>query len=188
MGRIDKMKEYETDRLILRRLKVEESNQLLDYMQRNKSFLQEWEPLRDENYYLKEAIKTTIENENKSFENKTSLCLYIFNKDEDKIIGNVSLTNIVYDVFQSCYLGYKLDEAEINQGKITEALKKLIEIAFEEYKLHRIEANIIPKNIRSLKVIKKLGFIEEGLSKKYLKINGNWEDHFHFVLLNEEVE
>jgi len=182
------MKEYETDRLILRRLKVDESNKLSDYLQRNKSFFQEWEPLREESYYLKESLKTTIENENISSKNKSCLCLYIFNKGEDKIIGNVSLTNIVYGVFQSCYLGYKLDEAEINKGKITEALEKLIEIAFEEYKLHRIEASIMPKNIRSLKVIKKLRFIEEGLSKKYLKINGKWEDHFHFVLLNEEVE
>ena len=182
------MKKYATDRLILRQLQVDESNQLSDYLQRNKNFLKEWEPLREQNYYLAESIKTIIENENNSAKNKTSLCLYIFNKGEDKIIGNVSLTNIVYGVFQSCYLGYKLDETEINSGKMTEALEKLIEIAFEEYKLHRIEANIIPKNIRSLKVIKKLGFIEEGLSKKYLKINGKWEDHFHFVLLNEEVE
>jgi ribosomal-protein-alanine N-acetyltransferase len=182
------MNKYETDRLILRQLKVKESNQLSDYLQRNKSFLQEWEPLRDENYYLKESIKKAIKNENKSSKNKTGLSLYIFNKGEDKIIGNVSLTNIVYGVFQSCYLGYKLDESEINQGKMTEALKKLTEIAFEEYKLHRIEANILPKNIRSLTVVKKLGFIEEGLSKKYLKINGKWEDHLHFVLLNEKVE
>ena len=118
------MEEYKTDRLILRRLKVGESYLLLDYLKRNRKFLQEWEPLREESYYTKETIKTIIENEDKSFENKNSLCLYIFNKGEYKIIGNVSLTNIIYGVFQSCHLGYKLDEEEINQGKITEALKK----------------------------------------------------------------
>ena len=179
------MKKYTTDRLILRRLKNNESYLLLDYIQRNRAFFEKWEPLRDQSYYSIESVNTALENENKSFKKKNSLCLYIFNKNEKNIIGNVCLTNIIYGVFQSCFLGYKLDEAEINQGKITEALKKIIEIAFKEYHLHRIEANIMPGNIRSLKVIKKLGFTEEGLSRKYLKINGKWEDHLHFVLLND---
>ncbi len=182
------MKIYETDRLILRRLNIQDANLLLDYLQRNKRFLQEWEPLRDESFYLSESIKEKIKDENQSFKNKTSLSLYIFNKDEQKIIGTVSLSNIVYGIFQSACLGYKLDELEINQGKMTEALIKFIEIAFNEYKLHRIEANIVPRNTRSLRVVKKLGFMEEGLSRKYLKINGKWEDHLHFVLLNEAVE
>lgn len=182
------MDKYKTDRLILRSLKNEESNLLINYLRRNKDFFQEWEPIRDEIYYSKESIESSIENENINFKSKSSLSFYIFNKEEDDIIGNVSLTNIIYGSFQSCYLGYKLDKTEVNKGKITEALKKLIEIAFREYKLHRIEANIIPKNIRSIKVMNKLGFIEEGLSKKYLKINGKWENHLHFVLLNEDVE
>lgn len=182
------MNSYKTDRLILRRLKLEESDLLLDYLIRNKSFLEEWEPIRDEKYYSIDSAINTIEKENISFENKLSLCLYIFNKDENKIIGKVSLTNIVFGPFQSCYLGYSLDKNENNRGKITEALKTLVEIAFQEYKLHRIEANIIPRNIRSKKVVTKLGFFEEGVSIKYLKINGKWEDHLHYVLLNKTVE
>jgi len=113
---------YETDRLILRRLRLEESGLLEAYLQRNKCFLRQWEPTRDEKYYSIDFIDRTIDNENKSFENKTSLCLYILNKGETKIIGKVSLTNIIYGPFLSCYLGYNLDESEINQGKITEAL------------------------------------------------------------------
>lgn len=114
--------------------------------------------------------------------------MYVFNKGENRIIGVVALSNIVYGAFLSCFLGYKLDKDEINQGKMTEALRKLISIAFEEYSLHRIEANIIPRNIQSQKVVKKLGFMEEGQSRKYLKINEKWEDHIHFVLLNENIE
>lgn len=59
---------------------------------------------------------------------------------------------------------------------------------FNEYKLHRIEDTVMPKNIASLKVLEKLNFKNEGLSKKYQKINGRWEDHIHMVLLNSEVE
>ncbi len=182
------MEKYTTNRLILRKLSIDESHLLSDYLLRNKDFLQEWEPIRDESYFTETSVKNIIDNENRSFENKTGLSLYLFNKDEERIIGNVALTNIVYGPFLSCYLGYKSDKSEINKGKITEALKKLVEIAFKEYKLHRIEANVIPRNLASVRVVKNLGFIEEGLSKKYLKINGKWEDHLHFVYLNEEVE
>ncbi len=182
------MKRYETERLVLRELEAGDSHLLSDYLERNRNFLREWEPLRDASCYSDESVKAVIEEETRSSADRTALHLYLFNRGEERIIGKVSLTNIVYGVFQSCFLGYKLDEAEINQGKVTEALKRLVEIAFTEYGLHRIEANIVPKNIRSIRVIEKLGFEEEGLSRKYLKINGKWEDHLHFVLLNEEVE
>jgi ribosomal-protein-alanine N-acetyltransferase len=85
-------------------------------------------------------------------------------------------------------LGYKLDADEINKGYMTEALRKGIDIAFNEVGLHRIEANIMPKNKRSLRTVEKLGFYNEGLAYKYLKINGKWEDHIHMVLLNEEEQ
>ncbi|CZS09951.1 ribosomal-protein-S5-alanine N-acetyltransferase [Clostridioides difficile] len=90
-------------------------------------------------------------------------------------------------VFLSCYLGYKLDQDEINQGYMTEAIQKGIDIIFNEYGLHRIEANVMPKNQRSLRVTEKLGFYNEGIAQKYLKINGIWEDHVHMVLLNDKV-
>jgi ribosomal-protein-alanine N-acetyltransferase len=85
-------------------------------------------------------------------------------------------------------MGYKLDKDELNKGYITEALRKGIDIMFNEYGLHRIEANIMPKNSRSLRVAEKLGFYNEGLALKYLKISGRWEDHIHMVLRNEAME
>lgn len=70
----------------------------------------------------------------------------------------------------------------------TEALKAAIRYIFEEWKLHRIEANIIPRNAASIRVIEKLGFEREGYCRKYLKINGIWEDHYSYALLNKAVE
>jgi ribosomal-protein-alanine N-acetyltransferase len=70
---------------------------------------------------------------------------------------------------------------------MTEAVKKGIDIVFNEFGLNRIEANIMPKNIRSLRVVQKVGFYNEGTAYKYLKINGKWENHIHMVLLNEKV-
>jgi ribosomal-protein-alanine N-acetyltransferase len=102
----------------------------------------------------------------------------------EQIVGDIAFSNIVRGAFQSCHLGYKMDGAEIDKGLMTEALGCAIRYAFEELKLHRIEANIMPRNARSIRVVEKLGFVSEGLSRKYLKIAGAWEDHLHYVLLN----
>jgi ribosomal-protein-alanine N-acetyltransferase len=114
--------------------------------------------------------------------------LWIFKKeDRNKAIGNICFSNIIYGNFLSCFLGYKLDKQEINKGYTTEAVKKGISIMFEEYKLHRIEANIIPENIRSIRVVKKLNFEKEGYSKRYLNINGEWRDHIHYAVYNDTL-
>ncbi len=116
------------------------------------------------------------------------LILWIFKKNEpEKIIGNVSFTNIVRGNFLSCTLGYKMDVEELNKGYMTEAIEKGIDIIFNDYALHRIEAHIMVSNKRSLRVLEKLKFSVEGLSKSYLKVNGKWQDHINMVLLNEYI-
>ena len=71
---------------------------------------------------------------------------------------------------------------------MTEAVRKVTEFAFADLGLHRIEANVMPRNEASAAVLKKCGFRMEGSSQKYLKINGRWEDHLHYVILNESME
>jgi len=182
---------YETDRLILKVLDETNSPQVLDYYMRNRDFLEEWELKRSNDFYTLEAQAAQLSNEFKDFEEKRALRLWIFKKEDEecsRAIGLIAFNNIVWGAFQSCFLGYKLDKDEINKGYVTEALKKGIEIVFSEFELHRIEANIMPKNVRSLRVVEKLGFYNEGLAHKYLRINGKWEDHIHMVLLNEGLE
>ncbi|WP_261852204.1 GNAT family N-acetyltransferase [Clostridium folliculivorans] len=179
---------YETKRLILKVLDEANAGQVLDYYMRNRDFLEEWEATKDEEFYTKETHEIQLNNDLENMLKENMLRLWIFKKDDEgTAIGTLSFTNIVRGAFWSCFLGYKLDGAEINKGYMTEALKKGIEIMFNEFKLHRIEANIMPKNKRSLRVVDKLGFYNEGIAYKYLKINGRWEDHIHMVLLNDKV-
>lgn len=89
----------------------------------------------------------------------------------EEIIGLTSLGQIVRRAFQSCFLGYKLDQRFLRRGYMTEAVRETVRIAFEELDLHRIEANIMPRNLASLGVARKAGFYEEGLALKYLQIN-----------------
>ena len=179
---------YHTERLTLKVLGKSSAQMVVEYYLRNRSFLGEWEPVRSEKFYTKAYHVEQLKNDLSLIENKDLLRLWIFNKnDESRIIGSIGFSNIVRGVFLSCYLGYKLDQDEINQGYMTEAIQKGIDIIFNEYGLHRIEANVMPKNQRSLRVTEKLGFYNEGIAQKYLKINGIWEDHVHMVLLNDKV-
>ncbi len=179
---------YETDRLVLKALNPSDAELALQYYQRNKAFLEAWEPVREEAFYTLQNQRDLLAQEQADLENGRSLRLWVFkNGEEDRTIGAFGFNNIVRGAFLSCFLGYKLDGKETGKGYMTEALQKGISIMFEEYGLHRIEANIMPRNKASLRVVEKLGFCNEGLSPKYLKINGVWEDHIHMVLLNDKI-
>lgn len=169
----------ETERLYIEELSENNVKLFLDYIIKNKSFLQDSEPERSSEYYELVYQMQSLEN------SLNKINLVILKRGSEKVIGAISFSNIIYGAFQSCFLSYKLDKDELNKGYITEALKKTIDYIFKEIKLHRIEANIMPENKSSLKVVEKLGFINEGLARKYLKINGEWRDHIHMVLLNE---
>lgn len=179
---------YETDRLLLRVLDKGAAEMVLDYYTRNQVFLSEWEPKREEDFYTKEGQEENLDTMASQMEMGSALYLWAFKKeDSGRLIGCVGFSNMIRGPFLSCFLGYKLDKDEINKGYVTEAVQKGIDVVFYEWGLHRIEANIMPKNRRSLRVVEKLGFYNEGTAVKYLKINDKWEDHIHMVLLNAQV-
>jgi ribosomal-protein-alanine N-acetyltransferase len=183
------MAEIETNRLILKRCEESFATIILEYLIKNRDFFKPWIPKQEESFYTLEKQIEILKAKKKSFEEEKELKFYIFKKDdESKIIGELEFSNIIKGAFLSCYLGYKTDKDEINKGYMFEALKSSIEYLFKNIKLHRIEANVIPRNAPSIFLLEKLGFEKEGLSKKYLKINGVWEDHLHFVFLNEQIE
>jgi ribosomal-protein-alanine N-acetyltransferase len=179
---------FETERITLKILDKLHADLVLDYYLRNKDFLKEWEPLRNKEFYTIGIQESLLEENFLGFMCGNLVQLWVFKKNYDnKIIGSVTFNNIIGGNFSSCYLAYNIDKDEINQGYITEAAQKGIDIVFNEYKLHRIQANIMPKNNASLRVVEKLGFHKEGLAHKYLEINGEWEDHIYMALLNDKV-
>ncbi len=179
---------FYTERLLLKRLKRKDAVLVLDYINTNKDFLKEWETDRTDEYYTLAHQKKLLRSDNKRCKEGLMLRLWIFKKDNPhRVIGTIALDNIIRGPFLSSFLGYRLDKDNLNQGYITEALQEVIRIAFHEMGLHRLEANIMPRNARSLRIVEKLNFANEGISREYLKINGKWEDHMHMVLLNKDL-
>jgi ribosomal-protein-alanine N-acetyltransferase len=102
------------------------------------------------------------------------------------IAGVININSIVRGFFQSGYLGYYVGVPFARRGYMTEGLSLVIRYAFDEVKLHRLEANIQPDNVASIALVRKLGFRHEGFSPRYLRINGEWRDHERWALLADE--
>lgn len=177
----------ETERLVLRSLNISDTELLYDFLTRNAEFFKPWSPKYEQDYFDIEHHRNRLLKI--ETETETQIKFGFFIKDDlKKLIGTVSFSNIIKGPFLSCFLGYRTDEKANGKGYTTEAIKRGIEYVFSELKLHRIEANIMPSNIASVRVIEKLGFVMEGLSHNYLKINGKWEDHLRYVLLSKSLE
>ena len=82
---------------------------------------------------------------------------------------------------------YSFDKDEESMMETYKKIRATYFKAFEELGLHRIEANVMPKNKASLRVLEKNHFVNEGISKYYLNINGVWEDHIHMVKINYDM-
>ena len=87
---------------------------------------------------------------------------------------------------QSCSIGYWICKEKMGQGLMSEAINLIKKFIFDELDLHRLEAACLPVNKRSLRTLKNNGFAIEGLVRKYLKINGNWEDHLLLSCIKDE--
>jgi ribosomal-protein-alanine N-acetyltransferase len=107
----------------------------------------------------------------------------IVRRRDGELLGQANLNQIVRGVAQSASLGYWLGGAHVGQGYMSEALGLLMRHAFRTLKLHRLEINVMPRNGRSRRVARRLGFRLEGRSPGFLKIAGRWEDHMRYALL-----
>lgn len=176
----------QTSRLQLKVLDQERAAEVVDFIVRNDHYLKIWEPLRDPEYYTIDKQAEILAAESRSIADGSLFKVWLHQDDE--IIGSIAVSNIVRGVFQSGHVGYKLAQSHTGKGYMTEALRAVVSHCFETLGMHRLEANIMPRNAASLNVVRRLGFYEEGLAIKYLKINGVWEDHLHMVIRNEGME
>jgi ribosomal-protein-alanine N-acetyltransferase len=87
------------------------------------------------------------------------------------------LAGEVLGTFQACHLGYQIGRAHEGRGLMAEALGAANRFMFETQRVHRIMANFRPENARSRRLLERLGFVEEGLARDYLYIDGAWRDH-----------
>jgi ribosomal-protein-alanine N-acetyltransferase len=107
---------------------------------------------------------------------------FVVLEESKGLVGAINIENISRGFFQSATLGYYAFVPHAGKGLMREGLVQVITHAFRDLRLHRLEANIQPTNVRSINLVKSLGFRLEGYSPKFLKISGRWRDHERWAI------
>ena len=178
----------ETERLRLSVLRKSEASRINAYFVKNRDFHKKYSQTHTEDYFTVSMQRKYLAYDYNSFLDGTLVPLWITLKETGEIIGRVSFFNFAFGGMMSCACGYHLDKDHTGKGYMTEALKGAMAFVFDEYKLHRIEAFIVPDNEPSLNLVKRCGFHYEGRRISYMHINGRYRDHDAFYILEDDVK
>ena len=167
----------ETERSRLSVLRKSEASRVNAYFVKNRDFHKKYSQTHTDDYFTVSMQRKYLAYDYNSFLDGTLVPLWITLKETGEIIGRVSFFNFAFGGMMSCACGYHLDKDHTGKGYMTEALKGAMAFVFDEYKLHRIEAFIVPDNEPSLNLVKRCGFHYEGRRISYMHINGRYRDH-----------
>lgn len=152
----------------------------------SRTFLEPWEPLWPSDAHTLERYKFHLERYIEGRKNGQFFVFFVFSNENNRLIGGISLGNIRRGVVQTGEIGYWCGEKYSGHGFMHESLELMIDFAFQQLKLHRLLAASIPTNKRSIALLEKCGFVREGLMRSYVKIHGQWQDHYLYSLLENE--
>ena len=152
----------------------------------SRDFLVPWEPSWSSDALSRAAFRRRLRSHEAEWQCGTGYSFLMFRSDDDALIGGITLSNVRRGVAQSASLGYWVGEPFARQGYMTEGLRAVLDFAFERLALHRIEAACLPANRASQALLRKIGFQEEGYSRQYLRINGRWQDHRLYAVLQDD--
>ena len=119
-------------------------------------------------------------------ENDDAYPFLLFRESDDALLGGLTFGQIKRGVAQAATLGYWMGQPFAGQGWMARAVRAATGFAFATLRLHRIEAACLPQNEASIRLLTRTNFREEGLARAYLRINGIWQDHLLFALLESD--
>ena len=152
------------------------------FYHRNRAAFAPFDPVQPEDFYTSAGQARRLAEELAWAEAERSFrFLLVQPPHPGRIIGALGLDELIRGARQSCFLSYKIDRTLWGRGYASEAIRYASGWAFRNLGLHRLEADILPRNQASLRAAAKAGYRPEGLAPRLLKINGVWEDHIRMV-------
>ncbi|MFH0882559.1 MAG: GNAT family N-acetyltransferase [bacterium] len=160
----------------------------LEYAVRNREYHRPAMPTPPFDYdtlsFWKKRLRTRLE----SFRVGVEYGFFMLPADDPcgLVLGDVTFSQVFRGPLSGAVLGYKLDRVQEGKGLMRESLEAALQFMFSDVKLHRIEANVRPENERSFRLLRRMGFVVEGFSRAYLKLDGGWRDHIRLARINPE--
>jgi ribosomal-protein-alanine N-acetyltransferase len=152
---------------------------------RSRLFLSPWEPSWPPDALSRASFRARLTRYAEDWRTDQGYNFFVFRGDE-KLVGGIGLSNIRRGVAETASLGYWVGEPYARRGVMSAALPLVIEFAFNRLRLHRVEAACLPHNEGSRTVLLRTGFQQEGYARRYLQIDGRWQDHLLFAILRED--
>ncbi|VFU07432.1 30S ribosomal protein S5 alanine N-acetyltransferase [Methylocella tundrae] len=151
----------------------------------SRDFLTPWEPTWPGDDLTRAAFRRRVRRHQQEIESNEAYPFLVF-RDDDVLLGGLTLGQIKRGVVQAATLGYWIGEIFANQGFMTRAARAAVAFSFGSLRLHRVEASCLPHNAASMRLLERVGFKREGYARAYLRINGVWEDHLLFGMLESD--
>lgn len=183
---LDKEPVLRTQRVLLRPPAMADYAEWAQLRSKSRSFLQPWEPVWPRDDLTRSAFRQRVRRYNRDMRDDYGYALFVFDAHSAELVGGLTLSNVRRGVAQTASVGYWVGEPHARRGYMTSALSAAVSFAFDALRLHRIEAACLPENEASRRLLARTGFCEEGYARKFLKINGRWQDHVLFAQLDTD--
>jgi [ribosomal protein S5]-alanine N-acetyltransferase len=167
--------------------------QATDYLQwatvrdESREHLVPWEPTWAPDELSRESWRRRLRRYQQAERDGAAHMFFIFSGISNDLVGGLQLSNIRQGIAQSAAtMGYWIGQRYAGQGLMSDAVTAALRHGFGRLGFHRIEAACLPSNTASRRVLQKCGFTAEGTARKYLRINGEWQDHLLFAIIAED--
>lgn len=176
------------DRIHLRIPQMQDYSAWSELRARSQEFLTPWEPAWTSSELSKISFRRRLKYYARDLREDVGYAFFIFRNEDDTLLGGMTLSNVRRGVTQACTLGYWIGAPYERQGYMSAGVAAVIPFVFDTLRLHRLEAACLPHNEASKCLLEKAGFAYEGLARRYLKINGHWQDHSLYGLVEDDVQ
>ena len=173
----------ETERLTLRQPVLTDHRDWAALRKASADFLMPWEPTWADDHLVRKGFSNRVYWAQRSIAQGTALPLFLIRREDNTLLGAITLDNIRRGPAQAGTLGYWIGQPFARQGYMREAILGVVHHAFERLDLSRIEAACLPENHASRGLLEKSGFKYEGVAQSYLQINGRWRTHVLYASL-----
>jgi ribosomal-protein-alanine N-acetyltransferase len=176
----------ETERLTLRPPVHSDFHAWAALRLQSQAYLTPWEPAWAADHLGRKSFTNRVYWAQRSVSAGTALPLFLIRREDQMIVGAITLDNVRRGPAMAGTLGYWTGQPFGRQGYMREAIGAVVHYAYGKLDLSRIEAACLPENTASRGLLEKSGFKYEGVAQSYLQIGGRWRTHVLYAALRHD--